>query len=404
MNVYHILIATCFGFFTSCAAADAGDCKEFAVSSYLREVRSRYDTFINEAKSSPVHIVMGNEAADLDSISAAVARAKHLSLKSTNSEDLFLPVINISREELPLRRDAEFLFTLLNINSESLLFTDDIPFDSLAANGQLKLHLVDHNALAVHQLHFREQVVSIIDHHADEKMDYPNCLENDKVVASVGSATSLVASNLLTDCYAELDSSWARLMLAPILLDTLNLQSSSRTTQLDLDVAQRLLDLSKFDKFASNAFYENLLKARSDTDGFTPDMLMRKDMKRYQEGLCAYTISSLPYGIKFEWYRDSNLQAILQGFRTKQAVPIVMIIELSAENTGDQYRRLHVHCESPEILEHLLQYFTENAAISDLVSLERADLSALTATWVLPNFVSRKLLQPKLKLGELFAN
>lgn len=365
------------------------------VSFYLENIRDSYDTNI-EDELALFHVVIGNEAADLDSICAAIARARYLFLESTTPGEFFYPVVNITRKELALRRDAQYLFSLLNVDVDSLIFVDEIPLDSLANEGRLKLHLVDHNALAIHQAHLRHEVVSIIDHHANELVDYPNCSEENKIVMNVGSATSLVASEFLRDWRSELDSSYSMMMLAPILLDTANLQSLSKTTQLDKDVIQELADILEISSL--NNFYGQLLEARLDITGFTADMLLHKDMKRYQDDELIYTISSLPQGAEFRWDQDFNLLNTLQEFRKKQAVPIVMVTEISARDGLNRCRLLHINCESLELLEQLIHHFESNEELAKISSLERKDPDLATATWILPTSLSRKVLQPKLQL------
>lgn len=294
-----------------------------SISLYLEQLRARYDASI-EKDSALIHVIIGNEAADLDSISAAIARAKHLSLDSMAPSENFYPVVNMPREDLALRHDAEYLFALLSVDVDSLLFIDEVPLDLLAAEGRLKLHLVDHNALAIHQVHLLDQVVSIIDHHADEHVYYPACPEENKMITTVGSVTSLVAREILKDGYSELDFSWATLMLAPILLDTANLQSTSKTTQLDIEAVQKLQEL--IGDCSLDHFFKRLRELRSDTEGFTADMLLRKDLKKYQEGELIYTISALPSGVEYRWDQDSTLLDTLRDFRKKKGVPIAMAV------------------------------------------------------------------------------
>jgi len=174
------------------------------VSQYIRGLKDKYD--LNPSSHSR-NIVIGNEAADMDSISAAIIRSFELSLKFP--DQTFYPVVNIFRKDFHLRRDIEFLLEELGISSDLILFLDDIS----PSEGD-KLHLVDHNILAASQSNLSDNVITIVDHHHDEGTNYPSCIQ--KTIELSGSATTLIARSLVTESLNELDPSWAILILAPM--------------------------------------------------------------------------------------------------------------------------------------------------------------------------------------------
>ncbi len=318
-----------------------------------------------QERSRELHVTLGNEAADLDSICGAIARAKILQHELDGV--VVVHVINIPRAELALRRDAEILFRHLDVNLEDLIFIDEIkpPFI---------LHLVDHNSLALHQHHLQPLVQSIYDHHVDEEADFPACLE--KEIQTVGSATTLLAAELLNRETVAAD--WAELMLAPILLDTSNLQSKQKTTAKDRQVAEKLLVLAQLP--SQEEFYQTLLNARFDTEGFTEEMLLCKDLKRYQEGELIYTISAIPSGATF----SGKGSIYLLREKEKAAISLVKF-----------QRKLIVNCESKELMDQVVDHFKnrpELAAMTELETVEDAE-----ATFILAPGVPRKELQPKLR-------
>lgn len=57
-----------------------------------------------------VTVVMGNEAADLDSLVSAIAYARLLEETRSPSSTVVVPFLNIPRRDLPLRTEAAYLF------------------------------------------------------------------------------------------------------------------------------------------------------------------------------------------------------------------------------------------------------------------------------------------------------
>ncbi|MCF6334552.1 MAG: hypothetical protein L3J12_02285, partial [Spirochaetales bacterium] len=99
-------------------------------------------TFLKELKSrlsyeKPATVVMGNEAADLDSMVSAVSYAWYLYLLDNQLNPF--PYINIPRADFKLRTEAVYLFEKAGIDIESLLFTDDLDLVKLKKAGNLNL-------------------------------------------------------------------------------------------------------------------------------------------------------------------------------------------------------------------------------------------------------------------------
>jgi len=104
---------------------------------------------LEELKSHPhsksgLIIVMGNEACDLDSAVSALVYAHFLSHQ--NPTKIVLPMLNILREELPLKTEViHCISTKLGLGISNILCRDDLPLESLG--GEFQLVLVDHHAL-----------------------------------------------------------------------------------------------------------------------------------------------------------------------------------------------------------------------------------------------------------------
>jgi exopolyphosphatase len=67
--------------------------------------------------------------------------------QTSEAEDIFIPVLNIKRSELPLRGDNVFFLQEVKIPEPALIFRDEIDLLALHQAGQLTLILVDHHIL-----------------------------------------------------------------------------------------------------------------------------------------------------------------------------------------------------------------------------------------------------------------
>ena len=190
-------------------------------------------------------IVMGNEAADLDSMVSAILYGQLASASGAPGAPLVVPVINCPRGDFALRTEAVYLFAALDVDVDALLFIDEINLEPLYRSGRLSLTLVDHNTLSAAQAKYTDAVDGVIDHHADGGL-YPQA--EPRTIEPVGSAATLVAEAVLQDRPALIDSVSATLLLGTILLDTVNLDpAAGRVTAKDRDIAARLGKVADWD-------------------------------------------------------------------------------------------------------------------------------------------------------------
>lgn len=71
----------------------------------------------------------------------------HFPIQTNEAEEVFIPVLNIKRSELPLRGDNVFFLQKIQIPETILIFRDEIDLHALHQAGQLTLILVDHHVL-----------------------------------------------------------------------------------------------------------------------------------------------------------------------------------------------------------------------------------------------------------------
>jgi inorganic pyrophosphatase/exopolyphosphatase len=291
------------------------------LNAFLRDTRTLLrggDSKTKQKKQKKrLTLVLGNEAADLDSVACAVSLAYSLHLANDDETRAYAPVVCVPREDFPLRADARWLLDHVGIDVDALTFDGEIPFGAFARTTRddaLRLVLVDHNAVASSSAYaaFADAVDAVVDHHDDEKK-YPAAC--DAVIVPTGSCATLVAEALVSPADASEPSGTATrvsfetaarlfvgdsktgedsdarrlrvgdpraaLLLAAVLLDTQNLNASAtRVHARDAAIVPILASLAGTGDVA--AFHDELKRRRFDQFGLSPRDLLRRDYKQWR--------------------------------------------------------------------------------------------------------------------------
>jgi inorganic pyrophosphatase/exopolyphosphatase len=229
------------------------------------------------AKSGKIHIVLGNESSDLDSMVSALARAYFTNLVNP-SYGLPVPMFNINREDIPLRTEATWLLRDCDVNTVNVTCLGDLDLKGLQSADQLAVTLVDHNLPAVDQWELISSTVDIMDHHKDDTGDHYK-KDVTKMIKPVGSCATLVAKDFLDQLPLALERNHdlVKLLLGAILVDTVNLDTSTgRTTDIDCDVVKQLKSITDIDR---DHLYSQLQYAKFDLTGLSAYDLLCKDFK-----------------------------------------------------------------------------------------------------------------------------
>lgn len=333
-----------------------------------------------------IHFVMGNESADMDSVVSSIAYAY---LLNSQEEGMYLPLLNLYREELALRKDIQFLMEFLHICPENIICLNDVSLDSLYAQNRLRLNLVDHNLLRPRQEHLSNVVERIVDHHADENKSYPLLITENKLIAVTGSATTLIAEKIFSNSLMALTPELASFLLAPILLDTANLQSVEKTTERDIQAAKILSSAASL----SEDFYEKLLEAKNDISGLTPAMLLSKDFKEYLDGKLLYGIASLPPTICWGEKDLNSLQSILNKYAEDRDLSFLIVL-MANDNPEEPKRKILVHSPSRNLLKAFDQYIREDEVLSGILLACAQKQCCSNTKFYLADYIARKQLQP----------
>ena len=272
-----------------------------------------------------LHLVLGNEACDADSVVSALLYAFHLHAHAPPpSPRLLLPLVSCRRADWPLRREAASLLALAlpapapgappatgagtaELLAEALVFLDDGPLAAHAArlragagnDGEaLTATLMDHNKLdsGGEGVGLRERsVVAIVDHHADAGA-HAHVAGAARQVSfdtaegrGVGSTCTLVAAAALAATEGAsgppFDAPLAQMLLGVILLDTVGLaEAAGKTTAEDRRVAGALEPLCGGAPFDPAAFHSQLAGLRNDPAfwaGLTVPQALSYDFKSF---------------------------------------------------------------------------------------------------------------------------
>lgn len=352
----------------------------------------------NAVKQTPanlpdVHVVLGNESADMDSVVSAIARAWHLSLAGNGSR-LVLPWINLYRDEIALRKDVQYLLDYCNIPLADVSFVDDpLTLQTLHAGHRLTLHLVDHNVLTPDQQMLSSDVVDIVDHHVDA-MAYPDLQQ--KNIQVVGSCSTLVAHDLLqTLPLTHWPDNLVTLLLAPILMDTTNLTSQEKTTQQDRDVAAMLM--ARIGDALPPDYYARLRERKLDISGLSRHGLLRKDFKKFQAGNVVYGMSTLVSSEGFWMADEASMRGELEALCRQRELHFLVLLMPRDNHQNSAARRVLLYSHSPAITAAVAAFAAANEFLQARMHLEGTTADKTMYFYSSELFLSRKKLQPNLQ-------
>jgi exopolyphosphatase len=293
--------------------------------------------------------VLGNEAADLDSMASAVALGFHASGAAADPAGLVVPLVNVPRADYRLRTEAVYLFSSVGIEPELLSFIDEVDLDAIHARGELELVLVDHNVLAASQSGLADAVAGVVDHHKDEG-GFAGA--EPRIIEPVGSAATLVAGLLLGETPQRFDAALAELLLGTILLDTVNLDpEAGRGTAKDADVAARLADISRADR---EQLFKRLQFEKFNVASLGTQDLLRKDYKESELGELRLGIASVLMPAQDWLEKDPDIVQAIEDFARQRKLDI--LLAMNAWTDPEFRRALVVWAADPSLQERLVAF------------------------------------------------
>ncbi|CAD0114656.1 unnamed protein product [Aureobasidium uvarum] len=334
-----------------------------SLGAFLRQAKATLETAID--KKQKVTLVIGNESADLDSITSSIVYAylKSITHSTQTSPTLHIPLLNIPAADISLRPELLALLPHANIQEDHLITLDDLP-DLPSISQSLvpettRWVLVDHNALQgkLGKI-YGTRVVGVIDHHTDENKVPADTGEEPRVIETSGSCTSLIinhcrnawdtlASNTSTaaaanaqgdsvqDDFAQTslwDAQVAQFALASILIDTTNLQDKHKTTDHDDSAVSYLLaKINQCPKlstqFSRDEFFNKINEAKRDLSPLTFGEILRKDYKQWTE-------NGLDLAKSFAASRDLCIFSIMTAYETENGDFARQVAVLAVDDRG----------------------------------------------------------------------
>jgi exopolyphosphatase len=186
--------------------------------------------------------VLGNEAADADSIISSLTYAKLKQWETGNSvRKPIFPIVSIKRGDIHLRRDVELLLREIDLTLSDLICLDECNMANFANGCNLDLVLVDHNVLSKEvskqlgpSAQQESMVKEILDHHEDCDA-YKTATVRDIAYDSntksplVASTCTLIAERFLQPLNRDaLTLDIATLLIAVIAVDSLNMDPGQK--------------------------------------------------------------------------------------------------------------------------------------------------------------------------------
>jgi exopolyphosphatase len=281
--------------------------------------------------NASVALVMGNEAADLDSMACAVSlayAAANGSGRGVGSVS-FVAMIAVPREDFALRTDAAWLFRDVGVDISALVFSDEVDPLALRDAGRLKsVTLVDHNRAAAAYESVVHLVDVVVDHHEDEGK-YPSTAST--TIAPVGSCATLVTEamdgSFRRSGALNGEGPLARLLAGAVALDTQNLDFvASRATERDAAALARLAPLAGLPAAADvSSFYETLKRRRFDQAGLSPRDLLRRDYKQWDMG--GWIVGIASFGVPLAKMGDpDDVAAACDAFAEERGLDILALM------------------------------------------------------------------------------
>ncbi|KAL8676704.1 MAG: hypothetical protein Q9186_006803 [Xanthomendoza sp. 1 TL-2023] len=342
--------------------------------------------------SGAVTIVVGNESADLDSLTASILYAYIRSSAPPEKAftPLYIPLLNIPAKDISLRPEFKAVFHHANIDVSHLVTLDDLPTDreSELKPENTRIILVDHNSLQgeLGKL-YGSRVHGVVDHHEDEGTVISETEPEPRVIEKCGSCTSLVVRTLKSawetssdgsslssgGAHAQGDSvmndatvirTWdaqlAKMALASILVDTANLTAKGKVEKADTEAVKYLeakINLSPQDakRWDRSKFYDEINTAKRNIDELGFQDILRKDYKQWTENDLKLGIASVVKPLEFivekalgqtSADKEDEFVIAIGDFMADRDLTIFAIMTTSTSPLGEFQRELYLQALS----------------------------------------------------------
>ncbi|XP_055523272.1 exopolyphosphatase PRUNE1-like, partial [Wyeomyia smithii] len=292
----------------------------------------------------PRIVVIGNESCDLDSAVCSISLAFHLSkcpsfVETVTDWERIVPVLNLTRAELPLKTEVIYYLQAQQIDLDSLICKDEANFAD-AAWEHTKFVLVDHH-MSPHQAN----VVGVVDHRPVD----PHSNLTDKVfqyIEPVGSCATLVAKLIdQSNMFAKHQEEYMllfKLLYGAIILDTVNFsEQANKARELDHYMAQLIEQKLGISEPVSNhrkTLFETLVDKRRDVGSLDSLQILSKDLKIIARNGRTVAIPGFPILVQ-SYVQKPNAESNLLTFAQQTRSDVVVLMGMHVTTGSDQVRR-----------------------------------------------------------------
>ncbi|KAI2464524.1 DHH phosphoesterase [Annulohypoxylon bovei var. microspora] len=324
-------------------------------------------------RSAPLHFVVGNEAADLDSLCSALFLAYFRSHTLPHVPP-YIPLCHIPRADLALRPEFAAVLRRAGVTPDDVLSLSELEAAEKGGEGlrpaDARWLLVDHNVLTGRLGRvYGAGVVGCVDHHEDEGV-VPRGAET-RVVEKAGSCMSLVVEECRETWEglareegeegekerASINEQLAYLALAPILVDTANLANRDKTTPHDVravEIAEGYIPSASPSSTATAtptgtydraAFFAALSALKEDISSMSVRDVLRKDYKEWAEAGAKLGTASVPQSFAFLIGRAGGEEALVRELETwakGMGLDVAAVLTTSRDDGGAFARELLV--------------------------------------------------------------
>ncbi|KAI9179676.1 Exopolyphosphatase [Blastocladiella emersonii ATCC 22665] len=364
------------------------------VRAFLAQARARI-----LAGERPAWVVLGNEAADLDSAIASLIYAYGLHL-ATGA--FAVPALPIPLADLPLRTEVTAFLDDGLLPWSTLLTSEDLSvlLPLMGPPPGTHVALVDFNVLPPSLQHVSPAVSAILDHHADGG-HFPAA--SPRVVEVVGSATSLVVRHfreVFDRQPAAVKAEIGALALGPIVVDTVNFDPAmARATPVDVTATEWCMAAAGTDVAHRTALFERLNAAKLAIAHLATRDLLRKDYKEYELNGAGgrYGISSVTWDLD-AWRARDGAAAVAKDAReylSQRELRALFIFTAFTDARGAFARQLAVVAPESGIADRIVAGIQAGAPEVQL-EVARDPEDVLPVHSVRNLKMSRKLFQPLL--------
>lgn len=176
--------------------------------------------------------------------------------------------------------------------------------------------LIDHNHLTkpFDTPEWASRVVGVLDHHVDEKL-YLNAPV--RVVEMVGSCVTLVLEHFKDKQDIWLNETIARLAMAPLLVDTVNLKwELGRTTEKDVELFEALKQQASFTAASEDVYsdyFKAIEKVKSQVDTMSNGDILRRDYKEFHVNGFTVGTSAVTWNLRAWAAREGSSKPIIDA-------------------------------------------------------------------------------------------